>query len=101
MDQVGLQVRRADHAEVAFRDRDLDLARLRGRGERQHGVGVHEPQERGVVAVHDGQHRYVQVAGKGGQDLGGIGEAVPGQRQAGAVRGLEAVHDHKGQALHV
>jgi hypothetical protein len=51
--QVGLQVGRANHAKVAFRDRHLNPGRVGGRCERHQDVGVHEVQERRVVAVHD------------------------------------------------
>ncbi|WP_435210378.1 hypothetical protein [Streptomyces sp. bgisy034] len=55
----------------------------------------------GVVAVYEGQHRDVQGSREAGQDLGGIRETVPGQRQLGAAGGMETVYDHEGQAHYV
>ncbi|MFF3991590.1 hypothetical protein [Streptomyces sp. NPDC001601] len=69
MDQIGLQVRRADRAEVALGDHHLDLGRVLGRRERQRDVGVQETQECGIVAVHDGEHRHVQRARESRQNL--------------------------------
>lgn len=70
------------------------------RCERDQDGGVEKTEERRVVAVDDGQDGDVQC-GRGRPASAGVRQTLAGQRETGAAGGLEPVHDHEGEVLHV